>query len=66
MFEKLNWSSSRKSRSLLCICIYTIGIGVASAAPYPIFGQMLQSTDLSLSDLNTGTGYMSVEMQVQT
>jgi hypothetical protein len=45
--------------------MYTVAIGVSSAAPYPIFGQMLQSTDLSLSDLNTGTGFMSVEMQVQ-
>jgi hypothetical protein len=46
----------------MCICLYTVAVGVASAAPYPIFGQMIQSTDLTLSNLNTGTGYMSVEI----
>lgn len=37
---------------------YTMAIGIASAAIYSILTPISEATELSVDDLNTGTGYM--------
>lgn len=37
---------------------YTMAIGIASAAIYSILTPIAEATNLTLDELNTGTGYM--------
>ena len=50
--------SSRLALPLINLLSYTIAIGIASAAIYSVLTPIEMDTDLTLSDLNAGTGYM--------
>lgn len=54
----LNWSPKRKLLSTVSLCVYTLMVGIASAAIYSVLEPIAAATDLTLSDLNAGTGYM--------
>ncbi|KAK4970562.1 hypothetical protein LTR66_011526, partial [Elasticomyces elasticus] len=56
--DPLNWSPRRKALSTACMCVYTLMVGIASAASYSVLGPISQATGLTLADLNAGTGYM--------
>ncbi|MCJ1371051.1 hypothetical protein MMC20_002266 [Loxospora ochrophaea] len=56
--DPLNWSAKRKLLSTTCICVYTLMVGIASAAIYSVLEPIATDTGLTLSDLNAGTGYM--------
>ncbi|CAK4031017.1 MFS general substrate transporter [Lecanosticta acicola] len=56
--DPLNWSPSRKALSTTCMGIYTLMVGIASAAIYSILEPISAATNLTLGDLNAGTGYM--------
>ena len=56
--DPLNWSRARKGLSCLCMCAYTLTVGIASAAIYSVLEPISHSTELTLNDLNSGTGYM--------
>ncbi|KAI9838369.1 MAG: hypothetical protein M1819_005637 [Sarea resinae] len=56
--DPLNWSPRRKLLSTVCMCVYTLMVGIASAAIYSILEPISLATGLSLGDLNDGTGYM--------
>ena len=56
--DPLNWSPRRKRLAATCISMYTIVVGIASAAIYSVFEPISEDTGLSLNDLNSGTGYM--------
>lgn len=56
--DPLNWSKKRKYMAMLCVFVYTYGIGVASAAIYSVLTPISEKTGLSLGTLNEGTGYM--------
>lgn len=54
--DPLNWSPSRKALSTACMCIYTLMVGIASAAIYSVLAPISEDTGLSLNTLNEGTG----------
>ncbi|EME39841.1 hypothetical protein DOTSEDRAFT_137260 [Dothistroma septosporum NZE10] len=56
--DPLNWSSRRKLLSLICMCVYTFINGIASANTYSVLVPLSEATDLTVADLNAGTGYM--------
>ncbi|ORY16304.1 MFS transporter-like protein [Clohesyomyces aquaticus] len=56
--DPLNWSPRRKTLSTVCMCVYTLMVGIASAAIYSILEPISEDTGLTLNDLNQGTGYM--------
>ncbi|ONH70185.1 Protein HOL1 [Cyberlindnera fabianii] len=56
--DPLNWSRNRKWLSVLCMVVYTYGVGVPSAAIYSVLTNIAAETDITLSQLNAGTGYM--------
>ncbi|KZF24899.1 MFS transporter [Xylona heveae TC161] len=56
--DPLNWSPRRKLLSTSCMCMYTLMVGIASAAIYSVLEPISADTGLSLGDLNAGTGYM--------
>ncbi|KAF2488544.1 MFS general substrate transporter [Lophium mytilinum] len=56
--DPLNWSPRRKALSTICMCVYTLMVGIASAAIYSVLEPISESTGLTLGDLNAGTGYM--------
>ncbi|KAK1002199.1 hypothetical protein LTR54_008211 [Friedmanniomyces endolithicus] len=56
--DPLNWSPARKALSTACMCVYTLMVGIASAAIYSVLVPISDSTGLTLADLNAGTGYM--------
>ena len=56
--DPLNWSRRRKALASACMCMYTIMVGIASAAIYSVFAPISEATGLSLNDLDAGTGYM--------
>ena len=56
--DPLNWSARRKALSCFCMCVYTLTVGIASAAIYSILEPISKSTQLTLDNLNSGTGYM--------
>ncbi|KAL9082639.1 MAG: hypothetical protein Q9165_008837 [Trypethelium subeluteriae] len=49
--DPLNWHRWRKH-------VYTLMVGIASAAIYSVLVPISQATGLTLDDLNDGTGYM--------
>jgi MFS family permease len=40
------------------MCVYTLMVGIASAAIYSVLVPISEATSLTLDDLNAGTGYM--------
>ena len=56
--DPLNWSPARKRLSTASQSMYTLMVGIASAAIYSVLEPISQDTGLSLADLNAGTGYM--------
>ncbi|KAI3549251.1 hypothetical protein CABS01_08327 [Colletotrichum abscissum] len=56
--DPLNWSPVRKRVGLLCSITYCTTVGICSAALYSVLGDISANSDLSLADLNAGTGYM--------
>lgn len=56
--DPLNWSPRRKALSTVCMCVYTLMVGIASAAIYSVLEPISDATGLTLADLNAGTGYM--------
>ena len=55
--DPLNWSPSRKALSTACMGVYTLMVGIASAAIYSVLEPISEDTGLTLNDLNQGTGY---------
>ncbi|KAF9734561.1 hypothetical protein PMIN06_001255 [Paraphaeosphaeria minitans] len=56
--DPLNWSAPRKALSTVCMCMYTLMVGIASAAIYSVLVPISEETGISLTTLNQGTGYM--------
>ncbi|KAF2099206.1 MFS general substrate transporter [Rhizodiscina lignyota] len=56
--DPLNWSPRRKALAITCMCVYTLMVGIASAAIYSVLVPISTATGLTLGDLNAGTGYM--------
>ncbi|KKY16779.1 putative mfs transporter [Diplodia seriata] len=56
--DPLNWSPRRKALSSTCMCVYTLVVGIASAAIYSVLEPISEATSLTLNDLNAGTGYL--------
>lgn len=57
--DPLNWSPRRKTLSMVCMGVYTLMVGIASAAIYSILEPIAEETSLTLNELNNGTGCMS-------
>nr|OQO22165.1 hypothetical protein B0A51_08368 [Rachicladosporium sp. CCFEE 5018] len=56
--DPLNWSPRRKLLSTICMCVYTLMVGIASAAIYSVLEPISEATGLTIANLNAGTGYM--------
>jgi len=56
--DPLNWSPRRKLLSITSLSMYTLMVGIASAAIYSVLEPISEDTGLTLADLNAGTGYM--------
>ncbi|KAF2090790.1 MFS general substrate transporter [Saccharata proteae CBS 121410] len=56
--DPLNWPPRRKALSTACMGVYTLMVGIASAAIYSVLEPIADDTGLTLADLNAGTGYM--------
>lgn len=54
--DPLNWSPRRKTLSMVCMGVYTLMVGIASAAIYSILEPISEETSLTLNELNNGTG----------
>jgi hypothetical protein len=57
--DPLNWSPKRKWLSTASQSMYTLMVGIASAAIYSVLEPISKDTGLTLADLNAGTGYTS-------
>ena len=58
--DPLNWSPRRKRLAAVCISVYTVVVGIASAAIYSVFEPISKDAGLSLNDLNSGTVYKAL------
>ncbi|CVK91874.1 hypothetical protein FPRO04_09124 [Fusarium proliferatum] len=56
--DPLNWTFRRKVIQTSCVVLYTIVIAIPSSAVYSIVTPLRKETDLSLQDINNGTGIM--------
>lgn len=56
--DPLNWTFRRKLLATSCVVVYTIMLAIPSSAVYSIVTPIRESTGLSLTDLNNGTGIM--------
>ncbi|SCU99756.1 LAMI_0G00606g1_1 [Lachancea mirantina] len=56
--DPLNWTPLRKWTAVACVLVYTLGVGVPSAAIYSVLASIEENRNISLGDLNNGTGYM--------
>ncbi|ESZ93039.1 hypothetical protein SBOR_6560 [Sclerotinia borealis F-4128] len=56
--DPLNWTPKRKMLSTACMSMYTLMVGIASAAIYSVLEPISQDTGLTIDQLNAGTGYM--------
>ncbi|KAH3671164.1 hypothetical protein OGAPHI_000875 [Ogataea philodendri] len=54
--EPLLWNRNRKYLSLFCVIVYTYAVGVTSAAIYSVLENIVDNTNLTLDNLNQGTG----------
>jgi hypothetical protein len=56
--DPLNWTFRRKVIQTSCVVLYTIVVAIPSSAVYSIVTPLRKETDLSLQDINNGTGIM--------
>lgn len=58
--QPLNWSSGRKLLQVFCLVIYVYGGAIGGCTLYSIFEDVVSTPgiNLTLSQLNAGTGYM--------
>ena len=56
--DPLNWTPKRKMLSTACMSMYTLMVGIASAAIYSVLEPISEDTGLTIDQLNAGTGYM--------
>ncbi|KAL4787418.1 major facilitator superfamily domain-containing protein [Aspergillus varians] len=56
--DPLNWTYRRKLLSTFCMFTYAMTIAIASACIYSVLEPISQATNLSVANLNSGTGYM--------
>lgn len=56
--DPLNWEPRRKFLALFCAAVYTLGVGVPSAAIYSVLTDVSVQTGISISQLNNATGYL--------
>lgn len=56
--DPLNWTFRRKLIATSCMIVYTIMIAIPSSAVYSIVTPIRAATDLTLTDINNGTGIM--------
>ncbi|TFA98379.1 hypothetical protein CCMA1212_009875 [Trichoderma ghanense] len=56
--DPLNWSPRRKRQHLICLIAYTLFNGMALSVVYSLLVPLSTALDVSVGDLNEGTGYM--------
>ncbi len=56
--DPLNWSPKRKLMFTVCVNMYTLMVGIASAAIYSVLVPISLDTGIPIKTLNEGTGYM--------
>ncbi|SCU79777.1 LAME_0B00320g1_1 [Lachancea meyersii CBS 8951] len=56
--DPLNWSPRRKWTAVACVLVYTLCACIPTAAIYSVLPNIEEKTNITLSDLNSGTGYM--------
>ncbi|KAK4496965.1 hypothetical protein PRZ48_011414 [Zasmidium cellare] len=56
--DPLNWTPKRKLLSLVCMCVYVWFTGICNSVVYSVLVPLSEANDLSVADLNAGTGYL--------
>ena len=56
--DPLNWSPRRKALSAACWIVYTLINGIANSVVYSVLVPLSESLDITVGDLNAGTGYL--------
>lgn len=56
--DPLNWTKKRKWLATSCVLVYTIMVAIPSSAVYSVVTPIREATQLSLTDINNGTGIM--------
>jgi MFS family permease len=56
--DPLNWSPRRKALSAACWIVYTLINGIANSVVYSVLVPLSVSLNISVGDLNAGTGYL--------
>ncbi|GAO15634.1 uncharacterized protein UV8b_04815 [Ustilaginoidea virens] len=56
--DPLNWSPARKRLHLICLIVYVFFNGMALSVVYSLLVPLSPALDVTVSDLNAGTGYM--------
>lgn len=56
--DPLNWSKPRKLLAISMVYIYVLGIGIATAVQYSVLTQIAEAQNLTVGQLNLGTGLM--------
>ncbi|CDK29494.1 unnamed protein product [Kuraishia capsulata CBS 1993] len=56
--DPLNWSFRRKMLCMFCLILYNLAIGIPASAIYSVLTPIIENTNLTLSNLNNGTGVM--------
>lgn len=56
--DPLNWTPKRKWLATSCVIAYTVMVAIPSSAVYSIITPIREATQLSLTDINNGTGIM--------
>lgn len=54
----MNWSPRRKYLALSCLFVYTWFGGIANSVVYSVLVPLSTALDLSVADINAGTGYL--------
>lgn len=58
--DPLNWTQRRKHLAISMVYLYTFTIGICTAAQYSILTPISEAQDISISQLNLGTGLMQL------
>ncbi|KAK5988238.1 putative MFS-type transporter [Cladobotryum mycophilum] len=56
--DPLNWSPWRKRQHLICLIVFTLFNGMALSVVYSLLVPLSEPLNVSVGDLNSGTGYM--------